>query len=126
VPFRCHRRQHSDKNEFLTYGENRTSQKANITSAESTVDMVTSTSSRSHVPGYSGHCPTTRDAVGQRFGVSTAPSLYSKSQKSVWYTGDVAGTVAKSELPREMGLPRSTSATKPQDTSGRLPGCASD
>ena len=113
----------SDKNRFVTFGESRSSARDQISTEPSIVNPVTNTNSRAHVPGYAGHTPTTRDAIGQRFGLATAPSLYQKSKKNVWYDGNITGRVAKSQLPREMGLPRETSKSAPPDTTiTQLPG----
>lgn len=98
-----------DKNTFLNYEEDRGGHKHGITMESSSLDKVTDQSSRSHVPGYAGHCPAQREAIGKRFGVSTADSLYSKSRGAVWYGGQRGETVAKSMLPTQMGPPRETS-----------------
>jgi hypothetical protein len=50
------------------------------------------------------------DAIGERFGVATADSLYQKSKGAVWYSGDISGRVPKSMMPMERGLARETSA----------------
>jgi hypothetical protein len=113
----------SDKNSFVDYGESRTSLKSTLTYSSSTRDPVTDKSSNSHVPGYAGHTPTTRDAIGQRFGKATADSLYEKSKKNVWYSGEVSARVPKSQLPREMGLPRETGGeAKMSNRNNQLPG----
>jgi hypothetical protein len=101
----------SHKNSFVNYGESRAGNRQLLTYAGSTCDPVTDQSSNSHVPGYAGHTPTTLDAVGQRFGKSTAESLYEKSKKNVWYSGDISGRVPKSKMPHERGLPRETGGT---------------
>eukprot|EP01043_Picozoa_sp_COSAG02_P017518 COSAG02_NODE_795_length_17133_cov_6.577727_17_plen_426_part_00 len=119
----AHVKNPSDKNSFVGYGESRTYDRATLTYAGSTCDPVTDKSSNSHVPGYAGHTPTTRDAIGQRFGKATADSLYEKSKKNVWYSGEVSARVPKHQLPREMGLPRETGgiASMP-DRNNQLPG----
>ena len=84
---------------------------------------MTDKSSNSHVPGYAGHTPTTRDAIGQRFGKATSESLYEKSKKNVWYSGEVSARVPKSQLPREMGLPRETGGqARMTNRNNQLPG----
>eukprot|EP01051_Picozoa_sp_SAG22_P002394 SAG22_NODE_105_length_20045_cov_23.373308_3_plen_365_part_00 len=119
-----HQSSPGDKNTFLTYEENRGGHKNDITLLSSTRDKVTDKSSRSHVPGYAGHCPAQREAIGKRFGVSTADPLYSKSRDAVWYGGDNSPSVPKSMLPTQMGPPRETGlgVADADLSTNRLPG----
>jgi len=94
----AHAQNQEDKNQFLGFHEDRVSNKAPITMADHA----------SHVPGYGGHCPTTRDAIGKRFGVSTSGPLVEQSKDSTWFMGTLAGSVNKKDLPTEMGAKHDT------------------
>lgn len=120
----AHQTSPGDKNMFLNYEEDRGGHKDDITMKPSSRNAVTDTSSRSHVPGYAGHCPAQREAIGKRFGVATADSLYYKSKGEVWYGGANSPSVAKSMLPQQMGRPRETSVNVADAdlSTNRLPG----
>eukprot|EP01050_Picozoa_sp_SAG11_P040495 SAG11_NODE_17635_length_513_cov_0.756039_1_plen_112_part_01 len=60
---------------------------------------LTGQSSRSHVPGYAGHCPAQREAIGKRFGDSTSDALYAKSRGAVWYGGETSPPVRTRPAP---------------------------
>ena len=69
-----------------------------------------------HLIGYTGHCPSMREAIGQRFGVATQDALYEKSKNSKWFSAhphvkQTTTEVSRHELPKQLGSTRDTSVT---------------
>jgi len=110
------------KNKFLNYAEDRGGRKSLISMEGSSRNTITDQNTKSHLPGYAGHCPAQREAIGARFGVSTSEPLYDKASGDRWYVGEAHG-IPKKSVPRPRGLPRDNGGSVHVDVDKtRLPG----
>ena len=97
----------------MSFGEPRVFERETLTTKPSTEDKMTG-----HLIGYTGHCPSMREAIGQRFGVATQDALYEKSRNATsagkWFSAQVKQTtteVSRHELPKQLGSTRDTTVT---------------
>jgi hypothetical protein len=110
----AHMENPADKSKYVTFGEPRVFTRDTLTTKPSTEDPVTGINDRGHLAGYTGHCPSMREAIGQRFGVATKDALYDKSKDDKWYSAHPSITkpsvteVSRHELPKQLGSTRDT------------------
>ena len=93
----------------MSFGEPRVFERETLTTKPSTEDKMTG-----HLIGYTGHCPSMREAIGQRFGVATQDALYEKSRNANWFSDQAKQTtteVSRHELPKQLGSTRDTTVT---------------